>query len=274
MRRPLVIDLSESLALLFLWTLAQGLFLLLEPTVAAGQVLLVGLLFTARYVAPGAAPLQAERRARSRVRPLGAQWPWAVIAAIAVAVLLLVFLSVYTRLVPMPTDVSDPVDEYLKRPLGWVPLLIAAVAVGPLIEEVIFRGWIQGRLTRQFGPEIAIAFAAALFAAAHFDPWGMPHRLLLGLASGYTVYLTRSVWAGVMMHATFNGALFVADYFYEFPGQFSALSAGAEGTARAAGIALAAAGLAVLAWRRMRVIHDRLADAPEASEDAAEPGAD
>jgi membrane protease YdiL (CAAX protease family) len=274
MERPLFLDLTNSLALLFLCALAQSACFIitpdglsLPPLAATGVLILIGLVFIARYIAPAGGAAQIERRARSRVRPLGAQWPWSGLTAIAVTFFLLALLSVYMRLVPQTDNPGDTTEQYAAMHLGMIPIVVAAVFVGPLIEEVIMRGWIQGRLSREFGPESAIVNTAALFAVAHLDPWGVAFLFPLGLACGYSVYLTRSIWSGVLIHVMFNGSLFLVDHFFPAPDAFPALSAGVEGSMRMGSVMAVSATIAVVAWRQQRVIRDRMAD-----DAAEEPG--
>ena len=277
MERPLFQDLTTSLALLFAWTLALWACLIIPPVAeevpplaAAGVVLLVGLLFAARYITARGGAEQIERRARSRVRPLGAQWPWSIITAIAVSAFLVAFLSVYMRLLPPLDQGVDPLDAYAQRPYGWFPIVAAVVFVGPLIEEVIFRGWIQGRLSREFGPESAITSAAALFAVAHLELWGVPYLFVLGVACGYSVYVTRSIWSGVLIHLAFNGSLILVDHYLPAADAFPGLSAGLQGSMRAAAVMTVSAAIAVVAWRQQKVIRDRTAgEAVEETEAAA-----
>jgi membrane protease YdiL (CAAX protease family) len=271
MQRSLVADLAGSLALFFAWLLALQLLPYLPPLAATGEVVLFGLIFASRFLLAGTDPAQIERRARSRVRALGPQWPWAIITALAITVLLLAFLSVYTRLVPPPELPDDLIARYLDQRLGWLPIFIAAVAVRPVVEEVIFRGWVQGRLSEDFGPEFAIVTAAGLYAIVQLDFWGVPYRFLLGLASGYTVYLTRSIWAGVLMNAAFNGALYLVDAIMPDTAEFSALSEGALGMARVAAVILAAGAVASFAWHRQKVIRDRNAEQRAANAGSAPP---
>jgi membrane protease YdiL (CAAX protease family) len=262
MQRPLFVDLTTSLALFYLLAVAQGAFLYLPipPLAATGQVLLVGLLFYARYGTRGDAA-QQERRDRSLFRPLGAQWPWAIVSALAVTVVLVALLSVYARLVPVPTETDTTVAEYLKSPLGWLPFLVLSAVVSPLVEEVVFRGWIQGRLSAELGPEAAIINTAALFVIAlatlSLSVWSVPYLFLLGLSSGYTVYLTRSVWSGVLMNAAFNGALYAVDQIYPDTDNFTALSSRTNGAFATAGLIVIFSAIAVFAWHRERIIHDR-----------------
>src|SRR5262249_44734067 len=160
----------------------------LSPAAGTIQILVVGVLFASVYVVPGKSAESVARRARGRVRPLGAQWPWAAFAAATIAVFLVLLVEFYARALP-PTAADAPYTAYVAQPYGIVPPIVAATLVGPLVSEVIFRGWVQGRLTRAFGPEVAIINAAALYAVANLDPWFIPVYFVLGLLAGYSVYL-------------------------------------------------------------------------------------
>ena len=86
---------------------------------------------------------------------------------------------------------------------GFSRVVVGSAAV---IEEVFFRGRIQRMLERHMGPAPAIAVTAAVFALGHFQLRGAPDRFVGGVVLGVAVYATRSVWAGVFMHAAWNGA--------------------------------------------------------------------
>ena len=277
MERPLFADLSAALGLFFIWSLAQILFLVLDipPAAATAQVLLVGLLFAARYVLPAGDPAQIERRVRSRVRPLGAQWPWTIVSALALALLLTTVVGLYTRFIPPAEVPNAALDAYLKLPYGGLPLFAGVVIVDPLVDEVIFRGWVQSRLTRAFGPETAIINAAALFAIANLDPWRVPPLFLLGLAGGYSVYLTRSIWSAVLIHLAFKAAWYAADSYWPDFDLATGPFGDARGLAMGIGLIVIAAAVTAVAFHRQRILRDaeserRAADAASAGPDVAD----
>lgn len=92
-----------------------------------------------------------------------------------------------------------------------VSLIISAVVMAPLIEEILFRGILQTSLLRVLHGRrwAALVIAAALFAVVHW--WVVPwHNLLvlfvLGLAWGYLYERTGSLLAPILAHAVFNAA--------------------------------------------------------------------
>ena len=276
MQRPLIVDVASALLLTFVWSFAASTIFLLPPVGGAALVLLFGAIFAARYLRPGSDPLQIERCARSRARPLGAQWPWAIGSAVAASVFLLGLVSILSHLAPPAPELDPTIADFLKKPLAMLPLLLADAVVDPLVQEVAFRGWIQGRLSREFGPEVAIVSAAGLFSAVfgvvHLGAWNIPPLFLLGLASGYTVYLTRSVWSGVMMNAAFSLGVDLIDPPTVDGSRLEGFSAGPDGLCNVILVMLAAAIAAILVWHRQRIVRDRIAAAaPPAGEG---PGAD
>lgn len=82
--------------------------------------------------------------------------------------------------------------------------LVVTAIVAPLCEEVLFRGVIQNGLGRAMKPVWAIAATALMFGALHFDPIRILPCAINGAAIGYAAYRYRSIWAGVIMHASGN----------------------------------------------------------------------
>ncbi len=84
-----------------------------------------------------------------------------------------------------------------------VPLALYVTCVGPLAEELFFRGMILPRMTR-FGQKIALVFSALLFALYHVNLYQFFYAFGLGLLLG-TLYLkTGSIRMGYVLHAAIN----------------------------------------------------------------------
>lgn len=157
------------------------------------------------YVLRTGRPGEARRWATLRLRPLGRDATLATLAAVPVLFGLSWGLGeVWTRLVPVPPESFRPFEELTGTAEGRLTVTLFAVVAAPLLEEFVFRGLVQRPLERRWGAGAGIAFTAALFALIHALPWVLPIHLLLGLAFGYVVYATRSIWAGVLLHAANN----------------------------------------------------------------------
>jgi membrane protease YdiL (CAAX protease family) len=129
---------------------------------------------------------------------------WTLLAVPVLLVLSWALGEVYVRMVPVPPESFDPFGPLLITPTGRLALTIFAVGIAPVLEEFFFRGFIQHGLERRFGSVAGIGGAAAVFALIHVLPWVFPLHFFLGVAFGYAVYATRSIGAGVILHAANN----------------------------------------------------------------------
>lgn len=97
---------------------------------------------------------------------------------------------------------------------------ITLVIVAPLAEELLFRGYLQGRVAVMTNPVIAVIVSALVFGAMHLpgntEPqWGVAiDTLALGLVLGVLRNHTGSIWAGVLLHALKNGVAFYFLFIY------------------------------------------------------------
>lgn len=87
-------------------------------------------------------------------------------------------------------------------------LLIAIVVLGaPLVEELVYRGLLQGALVRRLprlAGWLAVMIIAALFALVHFAPIEYPGLFLVGLVFGACALRTGRLGLSIVTHAAFN----------------------------------------------------------------------
>ncbi len=85
-------------------------------------------------------------------------------------------------------------------------LIVLAVVVAPLTEEMIFRGLFQTMLRSYLGqPWPAIVVTSVLFAMVHGDLAHWPALFVLALGLGYAYEKSGSLFRPIFMHALFNG---------------------------------------------------------------------
>jgi len=91
-------------------------------------------------------------------------------------------------------------------PTVWGLLLSVAlvVVVAPVVEEVVFRGVLQGAFASQTDWRIAIALSAALFALYHLTPWLFLPLFALGAACGWLAHTRRSLLPAISLHGAYN----------------------------------------------------------------------
>ena len=167
------------------------------------------------------------------VKGLGANLGWGLVLAVAVwpvATLVLVPLSLHAVefLYHWMWDLSYTAEAHtLLREMsdnsttGHVLLvIILAVGIAPLTEEILFRGLLQGWLAGMFRSRwIAIAASAGIFSLFHLAAREnaavgeislarvetIPALFVLGLVLGYAYEKSGSLWRPIMIHLVFNG---------------------------------------------------------------------
>lgn len=83
-------------------------------------------------------------------------------------------------------------------------VILMAVIVAPVAEEIIFRGYFYGVLRRYGGRIPAILTSSLLFAAIHVHLPSAPGLFLLAVALCLVYERTGSLWANITLHAAFN----------------------------------------------------------------------
>ena len=96
-------------------------------------------------------------------------------------------------------------DLYERATGVWVVVLVAVVAVGaPLVEELVYRGLLQGAARRRFHDGVALVAVALFFALIHFRPVEYPGLFAFGLVLGACVTLTDRIGMAILAHMAFN----------------------------------------------------------------------
>jgi len=95
--------------------------------------------------------------------------------------------------------------------LGQALIILSAVVLAPLAEELFFRGLLQSLLRNFMSPWAAIVISSFLFALMHFAVIrSVPPLLLFGLVLGYTYEHRGRLLAPIAIHALFNAAMLAA----------------------------------------------------------------
>lgn len=99
-------------------------------------------------------------------------------------------------------DYSQLLDQISKDPSV---MLVMAVIMAPIFEEIVFRGIIlKGLLNNKVSPLKAIVFSALIFGLVHGNPWQFTGAFLLGLVLGLVYYKTKSLLLPVLLHGFNN----------------------------------------------------------------------
>jgi membrane protease YdiL (CAAX protease family) len=112
-------------------------------------------------------------------------------------------------------QIDLPFQQMFGAPGTVVLLGIVVVILGPVCEELAFRGFLMPLLVRSLGAAGGIVVTGFIFGCMHGYEyeWSWRHMLLISLVGctfGWVKYKTQSTAAAAFMHSTFNLAQFAA----------------------------------------------------------------
>lgn len=139
--------------------------------------------------------------------------PWAFFAW---GVYFILYFVVAAVLFALPTGI----DWQQKQEIGivannnwgvfeYLEIFILLVIVAPIVEEIVFRGYLFGRLRTFMGFWVSALFASVLFGFLH-GQWNVAVDVaILSLVMCYLRERFQSIWPGAMIHAIKNGLAYV-----------------------------------------------------------------
>ena len=97
-------------------------------------------------------------------------------------------------------------SEYdLIRALSFVSIVIAA----PVVEELLFRGYILDAIRARHGDVVAVLGSSVLFGLLHIEPYVVGMATLGGLIYGFVRIKTGSLWPSIVSHMLWNFLAFL-----------------------------------------------------------------
>ena len=93
--------------------------------------------------------------------------------------------------------------------------IISIAIIGPVLEELLFRGAIQGTLLHFFNkPWVAIVVASLLFGAIHGNPVQIFYATCMGIGFGWIYYRTGSLLPAIVGHIVNNSLAVISNHLY------------------------------------------------------------
>lgn len=98
--------------------------------------------------------------------------------------------------------------------LSAILIIGIIVVLGPVIEEMLFRGFFQKVLEERLSSVTnAVLVSALTFAVLHFNPWWLIQIYILGFFMAFFAYRTGSILIPLLIHALNNGISVLASQF-------------------------------------------------------------
>ena len=141
-------------------------------------------------------------------RPLGLYLAGGALLALSVAAM--------SKILPMPKQ-KMPMELLFRDPKSAFLLAGFGVLIAPLVEELLFRGFLFPVMQRVHGTLVAVAATAGLFSLVHASQYGWAWQNLLLLGYVGTVFgtvraISGSLVPSTLLHAAYNFTLFAALY--------------------------------------------------------------
>jgi membrane protease YdiL (CAAX protease family) len=138
-------------------------------------------------------------------KPAGTYVLWGVFTA-AAAIALLIVLH--------PPQAKTQLDELLNNRLSLILLCVFAITLGPLCEELAFRGFLLPLLVRSYGSRWGVLLQAVPFALLHGPEYSWSWQRLIpiymaGVSFGWVRYSSGSTAAAAYAHGGYNLVVFV-----------------------------------------------------------------
>ena len=99
---------------------------------------------------------------------------------------------------------TSPLTVVPTAPVEFVLYFLGAALLPAVVEELVFRGAVMQSL-RRFGDGFALLASSILFGLCHGNLVQAPMAFVTGLAIGYFVLRTGSLYTGILIHFVNNG---------------------------------------------------------------------
>lgn len=107
-----------------------------------------------------------------------------------------------SALVQMSQEYQNASDAFYGSSLGLE--ILGSAMITPVLEELLFRGVVFGRLRRRMGMWTSVLLSSLIFAALHFNIVQFIYAFLLGIVFALYVEKTGKLYPAVLAHMTAN----------------------------------------------------------------------
>jgi membrane protease YdiL (CAAX protease family) len=152
------------------------------------------------------------------IKTIAKDFVMAIINLLAVWPLMLAAVQVTTYLAKLicgtdyqiqPHEQLEMITEYTQLP-DRIMIVFVAVVIAPLLEEMMFRGFIQTTIRSYLNIRNsawpAITVSSVFFALMHANPAHWPALFILGMCLGYSYEKSGSLFRPIFIHLFFNAS--------------------------------------------------------------------
>lgn len=103
-----------------------------------------------------------------------------------------------------PSGRAQELVDSLNSPFAYAALIIGVAIGAPVVEELFYRGIIQGALVDKFGDMPGLIIASVIFGAVHFNWIEFIPLAVAGFGFGLLAVKTGRLLPSIIAHMTFN----------------------------------------------------------------------
>ena len=140
-----------------------------------------------------------------------AGWLISLPAVLVVTHLSTLILSLFVKPIPIEQVAVQELQSAINTPSLFAALIGVVVIGAPLIEETLFRGFMQTPLVRILGEGWGIFITSVVFTFFHFSPEQgvsnveiLSSLFVLSCFLGYVRHRQGNLWGSISLHACFN----------------------------------------------------------------------
>jgi uncharacterized protein len=117
---------------------------------------------------------------------------------------------IFSSLFESEPAITTPLGSVISDGSWWAISLVSIIlsVIPALVEEAMFRGYLQRRFLQRWSPAVAISVSTLLFALMHCD--SLQHVIAvvpMGVITGLLAYRTNSIKPGMLVHALHNAGV-------------------------------------------------------------------
>ncbi|MFO8069420.1 MAG: type II CAAX endopeptidase family protein [Alkalibacterium sp.] len=129
---------------------------------------------------------------------------WTLLTAV-VATSFSIFLLTVISFIPNAYETIIPYIEELANgdDISFIYLFVIAVIVAPIVEEIIFRGYIMNKWADKYSLKKGIIYSSLLFMLFHVQSFFIP-QLLLGLLCALVYVKFNNLFYAIFTHSLYN----------------------------------------------------------------------
>lgn len=127
------------------------------------------------------------------------------------------FLMTLLTFIPPLFDFVMPylIDISFTEELPIIYIFIVAVILAPIVEEIVFRGYLMNKWIDKYGVKKGIIFSSLIFMIIHFQSLFIP-QLIVGLLCGLLYVKFNNLLYPILFHALYNFMVLLPSLFINY----------------------------------------------------------